>query len=141
MRTSSISDCKIIKLPRINTLAGSITGINDGVEVPFACKRIFYIYDIPSGEDRGAHGHKECHQLLVAITGAFEVEIFDGKNKQMILLNQPDIGLHIPPGIWASEVDFSGGAICLVLASQEYDESDYIRDINDFYQYKNDTLK
>jgi hypothetical protein len=110
--------------------------LNNGFDLPFELKRVFYIYDIPSGEDRGAHAHKVCHQLLVAATGAFEVEIFDGKQKARYLLNQPDKGLHIPPGIWASEVNFSGGGICLVLASHEYDEADYIRNYQEYLKYK-----
>ena len=127
-----VSDCKIIQLPKVWATSGNITSVNNDIDVPFDIKRIFYIYDIPSGEDRGAHAHKECHQLLVAITGAFEVELFDGNQKLRFLLNQPDTGLHVPPGIWASEVNFSGGGICLVLASHVYDEEDYIRDLTDF---------
>jgi hypothetical protein len=131
---TSVSDCIIIQLPKVQAISGNITSLNNGIDAPFDVKRIFYIYDIPSGEDRGAHAHKECHQLLVAITGAFEVEVFDGNQKLRFLLNQPDRGLHIPPGIWASEVNFSGGGICLVLASHEYQESDYIRDYNNFLE-------
>lgn len=131
----TLEACKIIQLPKVQATSGNITSVNNGIDALFDVKRIFYIYDIPSGEDRGAHAHKECHQLLVAITGAFEVEVFDGKQKERFLLNQPDRGLHIPPGIWASEVNFSGGGICLVLASHEYDEEDYIRDIEEFRNY------
>jgi hypothetical protein len=131
-----IEDCKIIQLSKVQATSGNITSLNNSIDAPFDVKRIFYIYDIPSGEDRGEHAHKECHQLLVAITGAFEVEVFDGNQKLRFLLNQPDRGLHIPPGIWASEVNFSGGGICLVLASHEYDESDYIRDYQEYLEYK-----
>ncbi len=132
----TISDCKIIKLPKIQATSGNITSINNGFDELFEVKRVFYIYDIPSNEDRGAHAHKECHQLLVAVTGAFEVEVFDGYQKTKFLLNQPNLGLYIPSGIWASEVNFSGGGICLVLASHEYQESDYIRDINEYMNYR-----
>ena len=132
----TIKGCKIIQLPKVQATSGNITSLNNGINAPFDVKRIFYIYDIPSGEDRGAHAHKECHQLLVAITGAFEVEVFDGNQKSRFLLNQPDRGLHIPPGIWASEINFSGGGICLVLASHEYDESDYIRDYQEYLGYR-----
>ncbi len=131
-----IEDCKIIQLSKVQATSGNITSLNNSIDAPFDVKRIFYIYDIPSGEDRGEHAHKECHQLLVAITGAFEVEVFDGNQKLRFLLNQPDRGLHIPPGIWASEVNFSGGGICLVLASHEYDEADYIRDYQEYLEYK-----
>ena len=136
MRNALITDCKIINLPKVQSFSGTITAINNSLDAPFSVKRIFYIYDIPSGENRGAHAHKECHQLLVAITGAFEVEIFDGRNKMKFVLNQPNIGLHIPPGIWASEVNFSGGGICLVLASHEYLERDYIRDLIEYKKQK-----
>jgi uncharacterized RmlC-like cupin family protein len=119
---------RLIELPKLNATSGFITPIQATDEIPFAVKRVFYLYDVPSGESRGAHAHKECHQLLVAATGAFEVELTDGKRKERVLLNQPNIGLHIPPMIWASEVNFSGSSICLVLASHEYQEEDYIRD-------------
>jgi hypothetical protein len=132
MLKSNIIDCKIIRMPKISAISGNITSINNGINSPFNVKRVFYIYDIPSGSDRGAHAHKECHQLLIAISGSFDVEVFDGKNKSTFTLNQPDLGLHIPPGIWASELNFSGNGICLVLASQEYNESDYIRELNEF---------
>lgn len=132
----TIRDCKIISLPNTKTISGNITSLNNGVNAPFEIKRVFYIYDIPAGENRGAHAHKECHQLLVAISGAFDVEVFDAETKQMFTLNQPNVGLHIPPGIWASELNFSGGGICLVLASREYQEEDYIRDLIDYNQWK-----
>lgn len=131
-----VNDCKIFTLPKIGDRNGNIT-IVEGVEkFPFQIKRIFYLYDIPSGESRGAHAHKECHQFLVAASGSFEVSLDDGQTKQNILLNQPDIGLYIPPGIWASEINFSGGAVCLVLASHNYLESDYIRDYKQYIEYK-----
>lgn len=131
----NISHCRIIQLPKVHATSGNITSINNGLDIPFDVKRVFYIYDIPSGEDRGAHAHKECHQLLVAISGSFEVEVFDGKNKGCFFLNQPNLGLHIPPRIWASEVNFSGGGICLVLASHEYDSEDYIRNYQEYLIY------
>ena len=93
-------------------------------------------YDIPGGEARGAHAHKECHQFLVAASGSFEVVLDDGVNKRTVLLNRPFYGLHIPPGIWAAEQGFSSGAICLVLASHVYDDDDYIRDYQEFIKYR-----
>ena len=129
-------DCKIIELPKIQMSSGCITSLNNNLNAPFNIRRVFYIYDIPSGADRGAHAHKECHQLLVALTGSFEVELFDGVNTFILTLDQPNKGLHIPPGIWASEINFSGGGICLVLASREYEEEDYIRDLIDYTQWK-----
>ena len=132
---TTIKDCKVITLSKIQTISGNITSLNNRFNAPFDVKRVFYIYDIPAGADRGAHAHKECHQLLVAISGAFEVEVFDGEVNQRFTLNQPNVGLHIPPGIWASELNFSGGGICLVLASREYEEEDYIREIIDYNQW------
>ena len=131
----TVFDCSIIELPKIKNRAGNITAIENNVQIPFDTKRIFYLYDIPGGESRGAHAHKECHQFLIAASGSFEVQLDDGFVKKTVLLNQPYRGLHIPPGIWASEVNFSSGAICLVLASHKYDESDYIRDYNYFLDY------
>jgi len=132
----TVFDCSLLELPRIKNRAGNITAIENNKEIPFNVKRIFYLYDIPGGESRGAHAHKECHQFLVAASGSFEVQLDDGKIKKTVMLNQPYRGLHIPPGIWASEVNFSSGAICLVMASHSYKESDYIRDYQEFLQFK-----
>lgn len=131
MRTS-VYDCSVIELPRIGDRNGSITAINNLVEIPFEINRVFYLYDIPGGESRGAHAHKECHQFLIAATGSFEVELFDGKVRRTVALNRPNIGLYIPPGIWASEVNFSSSSICLVLASHHYEEGDYIRRLDSY---------
>lgn len=132
----TVFDCSLIELQRIQNRSGNITAIENNVEIPFDAKRIFYLYDIPGGESRGAHAHKECHQFLVAASGSFEVQLDDGKVKKTVMLNQPYRGLHIPPGIWASEVNFSSGAICLVIASHEYKESDYIREYNEFLNFE-----
>ena len=121
-------DCNIYTLPKINFRAGNITPIHPNIEIPFNIKRIFYIYDIPGGEDRGAHAHKKCHQFIVAASGSFDVFLDDGKNKRTVSLNRPYFGLHIPPGIWAAEQSFSSGSICLVIASNNYNASDYIRE-------------
>jgi hypothetical protein len=136
MKEASIYDCSIIELPRLKNRAGNITVVNNNDNIPFEVKRIFYIYDIPGGEDRGAHAHKDCHQFLIAVSGSFEVEMDDGTNKRTVTLNRPYYGLHIPPGIWAAEKGFSSGAVCLVLASHKYDEKDYIRDYSNFLAYK-----
>lgn len=132
----SVFDCAVIELPRITNRAGNITPVHPNVNIPFEVKRCFYSFDIPGGESRGAHAHKECHQLLVAAGGSFEVVLDDGINKRTVLLNRPFYGLHIPPGIWASEQGFSSGSICLVLASHGYEEEDYIRDYNEFLTYR-----
>ena len=136
MKKVSVFDCSIIEFPKLQNRAGNITPITNSNEIPFDIKRIFYIYDIPSGEERGAHAHKECHQLLIAASGSFEIEINDGKTKRTVMLNRPNLGLHIPPGIWAGEKGFSSGAICLVMASHKYDDKDYIRDYSEFLKYK-----
>jgi hypothetical protein len=136
LKNNSVFDCSLIELPKIKDRSGNITAIENNIHIPFEVNRVFYLYDIPGGEDRGAHAHINCHQFLVAASGSFEVLLDDGKVKKTIMLNQPFRGLHIPPGIWASEVNFSSGSICLVLASHKYDESDYIRKYNEFLNYK-----
>jgi hypothetical protein len=128
----TVFDCSIIALPKIENRAGNITPIQNSIELPFDVKRVFYLYDIPGGESRGAHAHKECHQFLVAASGSFEVLLDDGKIQRQVQLNRPNLGLHIPPKIWASEINFSSGSICLVLASEVYQEADYIRNYQDF---------
>lgn len=132
MKKVSVFDCDLIYLPKIGDRNGNITFVNNNSEIPFEIKRVFYLYDIPGGESRGAHAHKICHQFLIAASGAFEVLLNDGKVQRQVLLNRPYIGLHIPPGIWASEINFSSGSICMVLTSEEFDENDYIRDYKEF---------
>ena len=135
MKLPTVYDCSIIELPRIENRAGNITPVEGDVNLPFCIRRVFYSYDIPGGEARGAHAHKECHQFLVAASGSFEVVLDDGRNKRTVVLNRPFYGLHIPPGIWAAEQGFSSGSICLVLASECYTEDDYIRDYDEFITY------
>ncbi len=132
MKAVSVYNCDLIQLRKIKDRSGNITPVEHNEDIPFEINRIFYLYDIPGGESRGAHAHKACHQFLVAASGSFEVLLDDGKVKRQILLNKPDIGLHIPPGIWASEINFSSGAVCLVLASHNYNEADYIRNYADY---------
>jgi hypothetical protein len=132
---NSVYNCSLIELQKINFDQGNLTFVQNDPNFPFEVKRIFYLYDVPGGESRGAHAHKECHQFLIAASGSFEVLLDDGKIKRQVQLNKPNIGLHIPPGIWASEINFSSGAICLVLASHNYDEHDYIREYDDFIRY------
>ncbi|MCX7735633.1 MAG: FdtA/QdtA family cupin domain-containing protein [Candidatus Kapabacteria bacterium] len=129
-----IYDCTIIELPRIADRRGNITPVYNNLHLPFAIERVFYLYDIPAGESRGAHAHKECHQFLIAASGSFEVACDDGVNKRTFSLNRPYYGLHIPPMIWAHEMNFSSGAICLVLTSMKYDPDDYIRDYEEFLE-------
>jgi hypothetical protein len=128
----NVYDCSVITLSKISKRSGNITIVSNNQELPFEVKRVFYLYDIPGGESRGGHAHFECHQFLVAASGAFEVLLDDGKIQRQVMLNRPDIGLHIPPMIWASEINFSSGSICLVLASHMYDERDYVRQYTSF---------
>ena len=131
----SVFDCSLCELNKFHDPEGNLTVVSEKVHVPFPINRVFYSYDIPGGEDRGAHAHKECHQFIIAASGSFEVVLDDGTNKRTITLNRPFWGLHVPPGIWASEQGFSSGSICLVLASHGYSEDDYIRNYDDFMKY------
>lgn len=140
MNNATVFECDLLHFKQIGDRNGHITSVNNSVEIPFDIKRIFYLYDIPGGESRGAHAHKACHQFLVAASGAFEVLLDDGKTMRQVQLNRPDIGLHIPPGIWASEINFSSGAICLVLASHDYDENDYLRAYDEYLKYRNNEV-
>ena len=137
MKHTTIFECSLIELAQIENRAGNITAIENNKNIPFEVKRVFFIYDIPGGKDRGAHAHKKCHQFLIAGSGSFEIELNDGVNKRTIHLNRPYYGLHIPPGIWAAEKGFSSFSICLVLTSHAYEEEDYIRDYNEYITYIN----
>jgi hypothetical protein len=140
VKKPTIYDCSIIEVPKVNNRAGNISIIEGLKNLPFETKRIFYLYDIPAGEARGAHSHKKCHQFIIAASGSFEVSLDDGKNKKTVSLNRPFYGVHIPPGIWANELNFSSGAICLVLTSHKFNEADYVRDYSDYQKYIHDTF-
>ena len=133
---SSVYDCVVLPLNKIHNRAGNITIVEGQRNVPFDIRRIYYLYDIPGGEARGGHAHKELNQLIVAGSGSFNVLLHDGQNKKIVTLNRPDYGLLIVPGIWRELFEFSSGAICLVLASDMYDENDYFRDYTDFMEWK-----
>ena len=133
----NINECKIINLLKIENRAGNISPIHGMLDIPFNIKRIFYLYDIPGGKDRGAHAHKKCHQFLIAGSGSFDVFLDDGKEKKTIKLNRPNYGLYIPPMIWAAEKNFSSGSICLVLTSEKFNEDDYLRNYNQYLSYIN----
>lgn len=135
-KNTTVFDCSLLHLGKINNRAGNITPVENHVHVPFDVKRVYYLYDIPGGESRAAHGHKELEQLIVAASGSFDITINDGINKRTIQLNRPYFGLHILPGIWRDISNFSSGAICLVLASTLYDEKDYLRDFEEFKKHK-----
>jgi hypothetical protein len=134
---SSINDCKMVSLPRIIDPRGSLTFLEGGRHVPFEIKRIFYLYDVPTEEGRGAHAHRALQQFLVCLAGSFDVAVDDGEFQARIHLNRPWKGLLIPPMIWAAEVNFDPGSVCLVLASAPYDEADYIRNHAEFLKLRN----
>lgn len=133
---NTIYDCHFLELPKIGTEAGSITSINNNIEISFAINRVYYLYDIPSGEGRGGHSHKKLHQIIIAASGSFDLILDDGSMKRSIHLARPYLGVYLPPGLWRELNNFSSGAICLVLASNPYDEEDYIRDYQTFQKMK-----
>ena len=138
MKKTTIKDCKLIKLPVITSSdrKGSITPIYNNIHIPFGIQRVYYLYDVPSGSERGGHGHKELQQLIVAASGSFDVVICDGKNEKIIHLNRPSSGIYLPQMVWRELKNFSGGGICLVLASLPYDENDYYYDYKKFAETK-----
>ncbi|MDD3906933.1 MAG: FdtA/QdtA family cupin domain-containing protein [Bacteroidales bacterium] len=138
MNRSTVYDCEILPLSKIHNRAGNITIVEGNVNVPFSIRRIYYLYDIPGGESRGGHAHKELYQLIVAASGSFDVLLDDGVNKKVIKLNRPDYGLLVVPGIWRELFEFSSGSVCLVLASDKYDEDDYLREYDYFKTWKSE---
>lgn len=137
MRTTTVDDCKII-FPE--TFSGGRNGrlsiIQNDSSAPFDVKRVYFIYDVPGGESRGGHAHRKLHQLLIAVSGSFTVTLDDGTNQRRVMLNRPNMALEIVPGIWRTVEDFSSGAVCLVLASEKYEEADYIRLYDEFIKLK-----
>jgi hypothetical protein len=127
-----ISDCRLIDLPKISDPRGNLTFIEGGRHVPFPIERIYYLYDVPGGAERGGHAHKELHQLIIAISGSFDIVLDDGSEKKRFHLNRSYYGLYVGPMIWREMDNFSSGAVGLVLASNRYDESDYYRDYAQF---------
>jgi hypothetical protein len=133
---TTINDCNIIELPKIAERKGAITPLYGGVQVPFDIARVYYLYDVPSGESRGGHAHKELQQLIVSIMGAFDVVLDDGNERKRVRLDRAFYGLLVKPMIWRELENFSSGGLCLVLASLPYDETDYIRDYDLFLREK-----
>jgi len=127
-----LSDCRIISLPKIADPRGNLTFIEGGRHVPFEIRRVYYLYDVPGGADRGGHAHKEMQQLIIAMSGSFDVILDDGYQKQRYHLNRSYYGLYVCPMIWRELDNFSSGSVCLALASNPYDESDYYRDYQEF---------
>lgn len=132
----NIEDCEIVELPIVHTESGKITVMENQSILPFDIKRIYYLYDVPMNAERGGHAHYELRQYVIAASGSFTFLLDDGKNKKEVFLNQPNKALYIKPGIWREMKDFSSGSICLVLASMQYCESDYIRDYEQFLNYR-----
>lgn len=132
---TDIHSCCVLELSKIHNRAGNITIVQNGSDLPFDVRRIYYLYDVPSGSERGGHAHKALYQLIVAASGSFDVILDDSRSKKIVQLNRPDFGLMVVPGIWREIVNFSSGAICLVLASAKYEEMDYIRDYQEFKVY------
>ena len=136
MKLTTIEECKVIDLRKIGDPRGNLTPIEGGQDIPFDVKRVYYLYDVPSGQRRGAHAHKALQQLIIAANGSFTLTLDDGANKKIVTLNRPYQGLLIVPGIWRVLDDFSSGAVLLCLASEHYDEADYIRNYKEYKKYK-----
>lgn len=136
MKHNTIHDCKLIDLRKISDPRGNLTVIEGNGDIPFEIKRVYYLYDVPGGESRGAHAHKELYQLLIAANGSFSVILDDGNEKVTYNLKRPYYGLLIVPGIWRDLDDFSSGSVCLCLASEHYEADDYIRDYDEFKNIK-----
>lgn len=133
-----MKNVRLIELPKITDPRGNLTFIENSRHIPFDIKRVFYLYDIPTAADRGAHAHRNLHQFLVCLSGSFDVALDDGREKETIHMNRPWLGLYIPPMVWASQINFDPGSVCLVMASDIYDEADYYRD---YEQFRNAVLE
>jgi len=132
---TTIDDIALLKIPVVEDLSGNLAFIQNDI-LPFEFKRVYYLFDVPSSAFRGGHSHIQQHEVLIALSGSFEVTLNDGSNRKSYLLNKPNIGLHLPKGIWRELENFSSGAVCLVLASDVFEESDYIRDYDIFLKSK-----
>lgn len=128
----ALNDCKLVDLPKISDPRGNLSFIEAGKDIPFDIKRVYYLYDVPGGSDRGSHAHKNLHQFIVAMSGSFDVLLDDGEEKKRFHLNRSYSGLYVCPMMWRYLDNFSSGAVCMVLASSHYDEADYIRDYSEF---------
>ncbi|QDW20602.1 FdtA/QdtA family cupin domain-containing protein [Flavobacterium sp. KBS0721] len=138
--TTKNNGIQILSIPKIEDRRGNLSVIENDI-VPFDIKRVYYLYDVPSGSERGGHAHKELKEFLVALSGSFDVVLKDGEEQEIVTLNKPYEGLLINPGIWRELQNFSSGSVCLVVASEVYIEEDYIRDFDEFLNYSNDKQK
>ena len=137
MAKYSVFDCTMVELDKHHSdRKGNLTVVQNGITLPFDVKRVYYMYDVPGGESRGSHAHRDLEQLIVAASGSFTVTLDDGKSKRSFFLNRPYQGLYVKPGLWRDLCDFSSGAVCMVLASEVYDAADYIRNYQEFLEYK-----
>lgn len=137
MAKYNVDDCSVIELDRHHSdRKGNLTVVENGQTLPFDVKRVYYLYDVPGGESRGSHAHRELEQLIIAASGSFTITLDDGENKRSFFLNRPYQGLYVKPGLWRDLVDFSSGAVCMVLASEVYKEEDYIRDYKEFIDFR-----
>lgn len=132
MQKFSINNCKLVDLPKITDPRGNLTFVEGGNHIPFDIQRAYYLYDVPGGAERGGHAHKGLQQLIIAMSGSFDVVLDDGREKKRYHLNRSYTGLYVCPMIWRELDNFSSGSVCMVLASQKYDEDDYYRDYSDF---------
>jgi hypothetical protein len=124
--------CRLLDLPKVADARGNLTFVESGAHVPFEIRRVYYLYDVPGGAERGGHSHKQLHQLLIALSGSFDVVLDDGRQRVRQHLNRSYTGLYIPPMIWREIDNFSGGSVCLVLASERFDETDYYRNYDEY---------
>ena len=132
----SIEKCRFVDLPKISDPRGNLTFVEGGQHVPFDIARVYYLYDIPVGAERGGHAHKDLHQLIIAMSGSFDVVLDDGREKKRFHLDRPDTGLYVCPMLWRELENFSQGSVCMVLASNRYDEADYYRDYEEYLTAK-----
>jgi hypothetical protein len=131
----SLNDCRFVELPKIDDSRGNLTFLEGGKHVPFDIKRVYYLYDVPGGSERGSHAHKALHQFVIAMSGSFDIVLDDGQRQRRFHLNRSYYGLYICPKMWRSLDNFSSGSVCMVLASLPYEESDYLRDYVEFQRF------
>jgi dTDP-4-dehydrorhamnose 3,5-epimerase-like enzyme len=132
MLSHNLDKCQVIELPRINDPRGNLTFVEANAHIPFEIRRVYYLYDVPGGAERGGHAHKALHQLIIAMSGSFDIHLDDGQSKKTVHLNRSYNGLYVCPMIWRQIDNFSSGAVCMVIASDFYDEQDYYREYNEF---------